>query len=458
MLNRFRNTLARIIAPAAMNTRRFDGAAGGRRGGGMGTFGRIVPEVAAGNASLRSRARYLANNNPWMANGVGNWVSGLVGAGITPVSRHPDAETRKLLHEIFNAWADAADLEGMSDFWGLQADVARALVVDGEAFAHRTITEDGLRVRLLPAELIDESLTRDLRDGGFIVQGIEFDAEGRRVAYHVFPARPTDQFGTVSPAVRIPADEVSHIFKPLAAGQVRGVSWLAPIILPASDFDQLIDALLMGCKVAALHAGFITDLNGTGALPYDGQQNNNVLESGLEPGVLKVLPGGLDVKFNSPQQARETAAFVKLNLRQLAAGFGLPSHMLDGDLSDANYSSLRAGLLPFRQRCEQVQYGRIVPAFLRPVWRDVLNFHVLSGALDAPDFETSTRDYLRCDWLPPKPLQVDPLKDVQADVAELEAGLASRRMKVAERGWDLDTLDAEIASDTQGKSNVDDTP
>ena len=44
-------------------------------------------------------------------------------------------------------------------------------------------------------------------------------------------------------------------------------------------------------------------------------------------------------------------------------------------------------------------------------------------------------------------MQVDPLKDVQATVAELEAGLTSRRKAVAERGWALEDLDAEREAD-----------
>lgn len=61
--------------------RMIDAAAGGRRGGGMGTFGPINPEVAAGATLTRSRARYLAANNPWLCNGVDNWSAALVGAG-----------------------------------------------------------------------------------------------------------------------------------------------------------------------------------------------------------------------------------------------------------------------------------------------------------------------------------------------------------------------------------------
>ena len=143
--------------------------------------------------------------------------------------------------------------------------------------------------------------------------------------------------------------------KPLAPKQVRGVSWLAPVILPASEFDQLCDALLMGVKIANMHAGFLVDQNGTAGDPYSGQEAGGIPETGLEPGTLKRLPTGVDVKFNTPVQTQAVGAFLRLNLQQLAAGRGLPDHLLSGDLTEANHSSLWAGLLPFRQRVEQIQ-------------------------------------------------------------------------------------------------------
>lgn len=426
--------------------RRFDGAAGGRRGFGMGTFGRVNSEVSTSGATLRSRARYLANNNPWLSQAVANWAGALVGSGIVPTPKHPDESTRADLTAAFQGWADQADADQRTNFWGLQADVARGLVIDGEAFLHILPSEDGPCLRLLPPELVDESMTCELGNGAVIVQGVEFDSEGRRVAYHVLPYRPHDQFANYAPPVRAPADEILHIMKPLAAGQVRGISWLAPVILSASDFDQLCDALLMGAKVAAMHSAFLIDLNGTGGAPYDGTGQDGILETGLEPGTMKRLPTGFDVKFNTPSQLTEIGAFLRLQLQQLAAGLGLPDHLLSGDLSNANYSSLRAGLLPFRQRVEQIQYGTLAPQFLAPIWRQVVAFAVLSGDLAAPDYEAAPRAYA-AEWLPPKPMQVDPLKDTQATVAELEAGLTSRRKAVAERGWALEDLDAEIAAD-----------
>ena len=318
---------SRKAKPVAV--RRFDGAAGGRRGWGMGSFGRINSEVAGANASLRSRARYLATNNPWLAQAVGNWAGSLVGPGITPTSDMAD------LTKAFTQWADIADADGRTDFWGLQSDIARGLVVDGESFVQIITTSDGPRLRILPPELVDESMTRELGNGGHIVQGVEFDADGVRVAYYVLPARPTDQFSTYAAPIRVTADQVLHVMKPLSAGQVRGVSWLAPVILPASEFDQLCDALLVGVKVAAMHSAFLVDMNGTGE-PYDGTDIGGIMETGIEPGTMKRLPTGFDVKFNTPGQVSEIGSFLRLNLQQIAAGLGLPDHLVSGDLSGAN--------------------------------------------------------------------------------------------------------------------------
>jgi len=439
MLEAFRSRVARMIArPLAV--RRFDGAAGGRRASGFGTFGRTASEVSAAATTVRSRARYLAGSNPHVSNAVGNWVASLVGTGIVPTG---DAEQVRR----FTDWAESADADGRTDFWGLQEAIARPLIVDGEVFVRVRVTEAGVRLQLIPAEMVDEAHTVDLQDGGYIINGIEFSADGERLAYWVLPALPTDQFASYRAPVRVPAADILHIFKPIGIGQVRGISWLAPIIVPASEFDAIVDALAVGVKVAALNCAFLTDQNGTaaGASPYHGDQTGSVLESGLEPGTLRILPSGFDVKFNAPQQANETASFLRFNLQMLAAGLGLPEHMLSGDLSNANYSSLRAGLLPFRARVEQVQYGTLVPQLLNPVWRRVMFVDSLSGATGEPS---------RVEWLPPRWAQVDPLKDTEATVAEIDAGLTSRKKAVAERGWNIDELDQEIASDRVRESRL----
>jgi lambda family phage portal protein len=420
--------------------RMIDAAAGGRRGGGMGTFGPINPEIAAGATLTRSRARYLATNHTFLSNGVANWVSALVGAGIRPVPRDDDMATRRAASRAFEAWADTADATGRTDWWGLQSEVARHLVVDGEALVLIHDDGDGLKLQTVAPEQLDEAKTAELGGGRMIVSGVEFDAQGRRVAYWILPHRPHSTFADFAPSVPFDAADVLHIMRPLGAGQVRGLSWLAPAVLSASELDQLMDALLVGAKTSAMFAGFLTDLNATGGLPFDGDQTGGILDTGLEPGTLKLLPAGIDVKFSAPDAAKDSPAFLRMNLQALAAALGLPEHLLSGDLTNANYSSLRAGLLPFRARVEQTQYGTLVPQFLRPVWRRWIVSEVLSGRLDlSPD--------MAAEWIMPRPMQVDPQKDLAAVKEALALGLTSRTKAINEMGWNADDLDEEIAAD-----------
>ena len=49
------------------------------------------------------------------------------------------------------------------------------------------------------------------------------------------------------------------------------------------------------------------------------------------------------------------AAFARRSLEAAAVGTGLTYDQVAGDLTAANYSSLRAGKIEFRRLCEQVQ-------------------------------------------------------------------------------------------------------
>ena len=72
---------------------------------------------------------------------------------------------------------------------------------------------------------------------------------------------------------------------------------------------------------------------------------------------------------------------------------------------------------------------------------------VLSGALPARDFDRDPAPYLACDWLPSKWDWVDPLKDARAEIEQIRAGLKSRSQSIAERGYDVEEVDAAIAAD-----------
>lgn len=426
------NPLRRAETTPAPRRRSLDAATGGRRAVGMGVS-QGAPAETASASIVRQRARHAALNNPWIGNAVGNMIAALVGSGMRPAPLHGDRAARRRLTRAFDAWAADADWHGQSDLYGQQALIVRHLAVDGEALVILRDTDEGLRVQVLPPEHLDESKSVVRADGSVIVSGVEYDAQGRRVAYHILPERPSSQWQAYAPSVRVDAADVLHIVHPLGAGQTRGLSWLAPIILTASELDQLTDALLVGAKVSAMFAAFITN-----TADPSGVDDMKADELSLEPGAVRILPGGADIRFTSPQQAAQGIEHAKLNLRAMAAGLGIPEHMLTGDLSGANYSSLRAGLLPFRARMEQIQYHTLVPQLLRPIWRRWLALEVAAGRADA---------MVEADWIAPRPQQVDPLKDAEATEKHLAMGLTTKARAIAELGWNADDLDDEAPHD-----------
>lgn len=430
--------------------RSYDGAGGGRRWTGSGEMPLPLAAMGAARGPIAKRARYLVGSNALAASAVEAWVSALVGTQIKPQSAHPDAAVREQLNAAWESWTDRADADGLADAYGLQALAARRMVTDGDAFAVLLSDSRGeLRIRIMDAEQVDPALHRELPSGARIIAGVEFDAAGRRVAYHAFRERPGLPLAIATPldTVRLPAEDVCHLFNPVAPGQVRGLSWFAPVLLRLHDLDQLHDAQIMRQKVAALLAGFIVDPNAT-AGGFTGEMKGNVLDGGLEPGTLKVLDPGQDIRFSDPASiGAEAIDFLKLTAREIAAGLGIPYETLTGDLSGVNYSSIRAGLVEFRRRVEVLQHNVIVFQLCRPIWRRFVTLEILSDRLSAPGFEYDPEPYLSARWITPKQEWIDPAKDVQAEIAAIGAGLMSRRQAVTARGYDIEALDREMADD-----------
>jgi len=215
--------------------------------------------------------------------------------------------------------------------------------------------------------------------------------------------------------------------------------------------DQYDDAELDRKKTAAMFAGFITKtapedpMMGEGAADLDG-----AAIASLEPGTMQVLLPGEDVKFSSPADVGGGyEAFQYRTLLAVSASLGLPYHLVTGDVRQANYSSLRAELVEFRRRIGQLQHGVMAHQLCRPIWRRWLETAVLSGALDADPVTARP-----VQWIPPRWDWVDPLKDIQAQVLAMEAGLTSRRKVVEGTGYDIEEVDRENASDAKRAADL----
>ena len=439
---------ARTRAAMAVLGRGYDGARVGRRTEGWTAPGTAAnAELASALPRLRDRARDLVRNNPYAAKGIAALVSNLVGTGIVARARAGSERRNAETDRLWTRFVSECDADGRTDFHGLQALAARTMVESGEVLVRlrpRRLA-DGfaipLQLQILEGDQLDSGRTGELAGGGFVHQGIEFDALGRRVAYWLFPVHPGEvaSFRRLRlESRRVPADSVCHVFERLRPGQERGVPSLAPVILRLRDLDEYDDAELVRKKIEACFAAFVLDGDDAEPLGTAREEGAGRRVESFEPGMIEYLPAGRDVRFAAPAVSGGYPEYMRLQLHAVAAGLGLTYELLTGDLSQVNYSSIRAGLIEFRRRVEALQWQVLIPCLCAPVWRRFVTIGQAIGALPADD--------IGVEWTAPRFEAVDPLKDAKADIMAVRAGFMTLKEAIARNGYDPGEVLAEIAA------------
>ena len=470
---------ASAFSAAAGSGPAYEGAGFGRRLMAWGMFSGGPNTALSGSlTALRARSRQLIRNNSHAAGSLDSLVTNLVGNGITPLWNLPEsmAEIRDQWQELWSDSQAQLDYSGFSDFYGLQSLIARTMVSSGEALA-RIVSLPATSRNLVPLQLqliepdhLDESFEQTLPNGNRVRMGIEFNARGKRVAYWLWKDHPGELFFNASnERIRVPASKIIHVGRPGRPGQVRFPPWLAPAIVRLHELDQYQDAEVVRKKAAAMFGGFITEggqevpawqhigpedssaetVSATAPAP-EGDADKIIA---LEPGTFPILPPGMDVRFSEPADVGQNYdVFLKYELRGIARVMGITYEQLTGDLSDVNFSSIRAGLLEFRRFCRQVINQVIVYQFCRPVIAAWMDAAVLSGAAPvAPDaYLNDLRLHSRVRWHHDGWEFVDPVKDVTAMKLAVRNGFMSRSEVISQlTGADPAEVDANIAQDNR---------
>ncbi len=423
--------------------------------------------------NLRARSRAAVRNDPYAFNVIDKRVSNLIGTGITPRPTTDDAALRKLKQQLWDDWVDEADADELTDFYGMQALVARTVETAGECFVRlrpRSPSEGlavPLQLQALAPEFVPHDKFETAKNGNVIRAGIEFNPSGKRVAYWMYLSHPRDSSSLnagYNQLVRVPATQVLHIFEPMEPGQLRGVPRLAPVLKRLRSLDNYDDAVLFRQEVANLFAGFIKRPS-----PEMGQQPRDPVTGqllttdrdgftpmvALEPGTMQELGPGEEVEFSKPPDAGNNYPdFMRQQLMAAAAGSGTPYEILTGDMREVNDRALRVVLNEFRRRLEQLQFGVYVHQLCRPVRAAWMDMAVLSGALVLEDYAQRRREYLRTRWVPQGWAYIQPVQDVQARRMEVQAGFASRSEMVLRTGYDAETVDTENAADLVRATNL----
>lgn len=404
--------------------------------------------------TLRTRARALVQNTPYMARGLTSLVSNVIGTGITPRSLAKAEAQRSTINQLWADWIKVADADGRVNFYGMQAAAYRAMKQDGEVLIRirpRRI-EDGLpapmQLQLLEIDWLD-SYRNGNEGGNTVINGIEYDGIGRAVAYWLFQQHPGEVnvlARTGNTSKRVPAANIIHLYNPERPGQGRGISALSPVIARVRDLQLYEDAELqrknLETRLSVIASGDVAQLDNG---PPDGSGPNP--EAARTSGSLGDLPSGgitqVDTALNltviEPKAAPGYVEYIKYQLHLISAGFGPTYEMMTGDVSETNFSSARVRLIDFRRECEQEQWLLLVPKFLERVWAAFIDAAVDAGKLRQADYAV--------DWSTPKWDYVNPEQDVKADMAEISAGLSSISEKLRRRGYDPEVVFAEIKTD-----------
>lgn len=425
----------------------------------------ILPDLDV----LRSRSRDLCRNEPLALGAVNTNVTNVVGTGLELASRL-DYETlgwtrdqasawQKNVERRFRLWANSknCDITRTQNFYELQNLAYRSATESGDCFVLMPMERvQGFpfetRLQLVEADRVSNPGWKP--DTTTMVAGVEMNANGAPIAYHISREHPGASGVKVGDMKwgRIAAfgdtsgrRNVLHLFDRIRPGQTRGVPYLAPVIEHLKLLGRFTDAELQATVVSAMFSVFVTSETGSGMEGLIGGTNptgpNAERALKLEPGLVAELnPGD---KIETAQPGRPNGAFdpfVQAILRQIGVALNIPFELLIKHFT-ASYSASRAAMLMawqfFKLRREWLASN-----FCQPVFETWLDEQVASGAIVAPGYFEDPiirAAYLSAEWIGDAPAEIDAEKAVKAAEGRLRLGLttlAEETIALTGRSWE----------------------
>lgn len=418
--------------------------------------------------TLRARSRQAAQNNPYAKRFAQMVVDNVCGpdpfrlqAKIKNRSGKLDDVSNKAIERAWCGWGRAGQCEitGKWSWATVQRLMVRNLAVDGEILLRKYRGPEfgryGYQLHVIDVDRLWELKNEQLANGGAIHAGVEVDAVGRPVAYHLLKRKASSwQTGYSYETDRVPAEEIVHIFVPDFAEQLRGIPWMYAALLNLVHLGAFEEAAVIAARVGASQMGVIESPDGGAALAN--QQTQDAAgnpQISAEPGTFPMLPPGYKMTGWNPQYPDAAIGpFIKACLRGVGAGLGVAYHNLANDLEGVNYSSARIGELDERDTWMGLQTF-MVDHLHEPLYANWLRVQILGGVL--PLDITKVEKYLDVYWQGRRWAWVDPAKEVKAALDAINGKIKSRTRVIAEGGEDIEDVFGEIESETELAESMD---
>lgn len=300
----------------------------------------LGPNLAASptvRTTLRNRSRYETANNSYLKGIVQTLADYQIGTGPRLQMLTRDEKANGVVEELFADWCEAIDFAGK--LWTMRV----GMVVDGEAFAvmitnPKLPTPVKLDLRLIEPEMVATPM--ELYGNPNVYDGIEYDRYGNVVAYYVLDEHPNDVRSHIKQTYRrYLAADVIHWFRPVRAGQKRGVPETAPTLNTIANMRRYTAAVLGAAEIAASNAMVLYTDSPAGQEAADVEAMDAIE---LENRLATVLPEGWKLGQMQAEQPTTTyTEFKKEVINEIARSFLMPYNIAAGNSAGYNYASGR---------------------------------------------------------------------------------------------------------------------
>jgi lambda family phage portal protein len=396
---------------------------------------------SAGRSTMRQRSRDMIRNAPFARRAQSVVTNNVVGSGISPTltgTNKKALEAARLV--LLTALASKElDARGVLNLSAMQTVVVNSTFESGEVLVLRRtpkIPTPGklpLKIELLEVDHLNSAIlshgSNEVRDG------IEYDGDGRAVAYHLYQQHPGAASRNITLATsRVPASDILHIRRCDRPEQSRGVPWLAPVMITLGEMRDYQEAQIVKQKVSSLMAAVVD--GGENGVP-DGASGLDM----LSPGAVVYTEAGQSVTFSNPPRVDDYGPVMRLGLSAVAMGLGITYESLSGDLTGVNYSSSRVGRLEMDKNIETWQTQIMIDQFCTGVGQWALDAYRLMNARGARG--------LAFEWTAQRRALIDPVKEIPSILKKVDGGLSSLQREQRAMGLDPETVARERAEDAK---------
>ena len=427
-------------------------------------------EVRISLRVLRNRVRQLCRDNDYAKQALRAIATNVVGTGIkfqSQVRAQRGGKLNTKINQVIEqAWLDwcrkdSCDVSGRLCFADIERLAMMSTAESGEVII-RLIKQPFGRSKIpLGLEVIESDMLDELYNGvaegtgNEIRMGVEIDEWQRPVAYYFFQKHPGDyQYGEKTnpyrKRIRIPAEEVIHLYRHERPLQTRGIPWFASALTRLHHLSGYEQSEVIAARAGAALMGFVSSPEGQ-LLDEGVIDDQRVTE--FAPGTIKYLAPGETFTVPSLQRPDTFEPFMRQMLRAVAAGLGVSYETVSRDFSQTNYSSSRLSLLEDRDNYRVLQYW--LTENLHQVIFDVwLDMAVLSGVLSLPGYDLDPSRYNQARWMARGWAWVDPLKEVQAYKEAVRCGFMTQADVISQSGGDLEELLANRSNELQQSQDL----